>query len=99
MTTSADEELSGEAAASNVFNGGRTDDPTIDFEGNAEYDESCDCICLDGEFYVSAAGEICADCDLSYEMMNDYFVTTVDALPQFIEELKVEEEESANHAA
>lgn len=86
-------------AASNVFNGGRTDDPTIDFEGNAEYDESCDCICLDGEFYVSAAGEICADCDLSYEMMNDYFVTTVDALPQFIEELKVEEEESANHAA
>lgn len=85
-------------AASNGF-GDRTENPSIDFDGNAEYNENTDCIYLDGEFYVSAAGEICADCDLSYEMMKDYSVTTIDDLPQLIEDLKENSEDAANSAA
>ena len=82
------------------FAGGRKEDPIIGFEGGVvEYNRNRDCLWIDGEFYVSAAGEICADCDLSYEMMQDYSVTTIDSLPQLIEELKGEDEDSANSAA
>ena len=69
-------------AASDDFDGGRFKDPDIDPEievGSELY--------IGGTLYVSAAGEVCADCDLSYDMMKNYLVTTVDKLPEFLEEM------------
>lgn len=68
-------------AASDDFVGGRIEDPNMDLEievGTELY--------IGGTLYVSASGEICADCNLSYDMMKDYLVTTVDKLPEFLEE-------------
>lgn len=69
-------------AASDDFDGGRFKDPDIDPEievGSELY--------IGGTLYVSAAGEVRADCDLSYDMMKNYLVTTVDKLPEFLEEM------------
>lgn len=75
-------------AASESFGYGRVANPTIDF-----YDDMQICgdnLYIGGDFYVSAAGEICADCDLSYDMMKDYLVTTVNDLPHFLKEMERE---------
>lgn len=76
------------------FDGGRREDPTIDFEveGTSEDGEDI-CVDIDGEFYVSSKGQICADCDLSYPMMEDYSVGTVAGMQTLLRDLAEEFEE------
>lgn len=73
-------------ATSEEFSAGRIVDPRIDFYEDMQLNRDGS-LYFNSDFYVSAAGEICADCDMSYDMMKDYLVTMVEDLPYFLKEM------------
>lgn len=69
------------------FGTGREMNPTIEFDiVDAVESESEIQVCMDGYLYISALGEVCADCDLSYDMMKDYKVGDLDRMDQLLQD-------------